>query len=218
MKLGVPTLLCYDQLDGLLRSAEAGTVQPTGYIIIDNGGTYERARAERIVGHRPGVSLDLLQPGENLGVAKSWNRILSLAGDEPIVIANDDVVLGAETFEEMSSTAMRALFVSGDGWCLFAQQPECTRRVGLYDERFWPAYYEDTDYHVRLMRAGIEPVRPLSQPVQHAGWSTTRALGDPPWLAEGRARNREYFIRKWGADSAYAAVFRLPFDGRDDPT
>ena len=192
-------------------------MKPTGYIIIDNGGGYGRARAAQIVGQRVGVTLEFVAPAENWGVARSWNHILERAGDEPVVISNDDVLLGADTFAEMSAAVDRAPFVSGDGWCLFAQQPECTRRIGWYDENFWPAYYEDTDYHVRLQRAGIVPVRPLSHAVGHAGWSTTLALGDPEWLAQGRERNRAYFISKWGGDSAEAAAFGKPFDGCVSP-
>ncbi len=217
MILGVPTLCRYDLLDDLLKSASAGTVTPTGYLIVDNGGGYGRARAEHCIGPRMAGNLVIVDPGENWGVARSWDHILERSEDEPVVIANDDVVLGRSTFEEMSAAATRAFFVSGDGWCLFAQHPECTKRVGWYDEHFWPAYYEDTDYHVRLLRAGIMPVRPLSEPVQHGGWSTTRAVGDAPWLVEGRERNRRYLISKWGADSAAAATFEEPFDGHAPP-
>ena len=91
MKLGVATLWSYDQLDKLLRSAERGTEPPTGYVIVDNGGFYETSRAEAIVGRRRGVTVECVTPGSNLGVAASWNRILDLAGDGPIVISNDDM-------------------------------------------------------------------------------------------------------------------------------
>jgi len=212
MTLGVPTLCRYDLLDVMLRSAATGAVAPTRYIIVDNGGGYGRARAEQSIGMP--ACIELVEPGRNWGVARSWNHMLERAAQQPVVIANDDVVFGRDTFAEMASAAADALFVSGDGWCLFAQHPECTRRVGWYDEHFWPAYYEDTDYHMRLHLAGIVPVRPLSQPVQHTGWSTTRGLGNPPWLAEHLERNRQYFVRKWGADSVAAATFQEPFNGQ----
>ena len=211
--LGVPTIVSYDLLDRLLESAVYGSVTPTGYIIVDNGGSYGRARADAIVGRGQDVTVELVRPEGNLGVAASWNRILELAGEEPIVISNDDVVLGVRTFGEMSSALERALFVSGDGWALFGQRPQCTRLVGAYDENIWPAYYEDVDYDIRLRWAGITPVRPLSEPLRHDGWTTTRRLRDSPWLAEGRERNRRYVIAKWGADWVGGASYREPFDG-----
>lgn len=212
MKLGVPTLVSYERLDRLLESAVRGSVTPTGYVIVDNGGSYELARARAIVG--PDAAVTLVTPETNLGVAASWNRILDLAGDEPIVISNDDVVLGPSTFAEMSTALESALFVSGDGWALFGQRPQCTRLVGPYDENIWPAYYEDVDYDIRLARIGITVVRPLSEPFEHPQWTTTRRLGDAAWLAEGRERNRRYLIVKWGAESTKAATYREPFDGK----
>jgi tetratricopeptide (TPR) repeat protein len=216
MKLGVATLWSYELLDRLLESAERGSEPPTGYVIIDNGGFYGRSRAEAIVRRSREVTLELVTPGRNLGVAASWNRILDLAGDEPIVISNDDVVLGERTFAEMSAALEQSLFVSGDGWALFGQRPRCTRVVGPYDENIWPAYYEDVDYHIRLTHAGITPVRPLSAPLEHIEGGTTRRPGLERWRAQCE-RNREYIIAKWGVDSAHATPFREPFDG-DPPT
>lgn len=191
MKLGVPTLVSYELLDGLLESAERGTVKPSGYLIIDNGGFYERRRAEALVRGRTAVSLQVVTPSANLGVAASWNLILDLAGDEPIVIANDDLLLGAEMFGEMSRALERAPFVSGVGWALFGQTSECTRLVGPYDENFWPAYFEDVDYEIRLRRAGITIERPLSTHLHHVMGSTTRHLGHD-WISPHVERNRRY--------------------------
>lgn len=216
MKLGVPTLVSYELLDRLLESAERGTVRPSGYVIIDNGGLYSRARAEAIVAQTRAVSLEFVAPRVNLGVAASWNVILDLAGDEAVVIANDDVVLGPEMFGEMSRALERALFVSGVGWALFGQTPECTRLVGPYDENFWPAYFEDVDYEIRLRRAGVTPVYPLSTGMEHALGSTTQRLGHA-WISGHVERNRRYLVAKWGGDSAQTARYREPFDGRPPP-
>lgn len=92
-------------------------------------------------------------------------------------------------------------------------RPQCTRLVGPYDENIWPAYYEDVDYDIRLRRVGIAPVRPLSEPLEHEEWTTTRRLENAPWLADGRERNRRYVIAKWGADWVGGASYREPFDG-----
>lgn len=216
MKLGVATLWSYEQLDKLLESAERGSEPPTGYVIVDNGGFYETSRAKAIVGRRRGVTLECVTPGANLGVAASWNRILDLAGDEPIVLSNDDVVLAERTFAEMAAALQHAAFVSGLGWALFGQRPECTRLVGPYDENIWPAYYEDVDYHIRLTHAGITPVCPLSAPVGHIEGSTTRRLGLERWRSQCE-RNRRYVIRKWGVDSAQATPYSEPFDGEPPP-
>lgn len=214
--LGVPTLVSYDLLDRLLASAEHGAVRPSGYVIIDNGGFYGRPRADAILGPRRADSLQVVTPGANLGVAASWNLILDLAGAELVVIANDDIVLGIEMFGAIATVLESAPFVSGVGWALFGQTPECTRRVGPYDENFWPAYFEDVDYEIRLSRAGITPEHAFSTPLRHVMGSTAKRLGRA-WISPHVERNRRYLIAKWGGDSAQTAKYADPFDGRPPP-
>jgi GT2 family glycosyltransferase len=206
VKLGIPTLANYDGLDAMCLSAEQGKVKPSGYIVVDNGGTYDGAAKHHVWMEQAsarGASIELYTPGYNLGVAASWNWMLERAfgmGESALVIANDDVSFGEQTFAELVLGLDSLPFVSADGWACFGQTASCTTRVGWYDENFWPAYYEDNDYEMRLRRAGISPVRVVSQPLQHVGWATTRRLGDPAWLREGRERNRQYFQRKWSPD------------------
>lgn len=225
MKLGVPTLCRYDLLDELLKSAERGTVRPSGYIIIDNGNAYPRERLNDILGERASAA-ELVSPGTNIGVAASWNRILESTQDDlGVVISNDDIELGEKTFEELSAALETHPFVEGDGWALFGQTSGLTDAVGYYDENFWPAYYEDVDIEERLRRLGVAPFNPLSTPVKHHGWATTRSLGDAAWLAEGRARNHAYFLRKWGGESrahrwnGHPGIFQYeePFNGNPPP-
>jgi hypothetical protein len=209
MKLGIPTLCRYDLLARLLASAEKGSVKPTEYLLIDNGGSLQAS----------GISLPpntrVLHSGKNLGVAASWNRFLDDAGKEPIVISNDDVAFGEHTFRDMVDGTKINPFVEGDGWCLFAQTPECTEKVGFYDEHFMPAYYEDSDYDARLHLAAIHRLKPLTGPFIHEGWATTKYLNDASWLRDGRERSRQYFLRKWGADPAptFDHLYRSPWNG-----
>lgn len=191
MKLGIPTLCRYDLLHRLLVSAEAGSVKPSSYIIIDNGGMLSKESL-------PFANVELIKPGRNIGVAASWNWMLDLAVPDPIVISNDDVVFNEHTFRDMMTGTENHPFVEGDGWCLFAQTPECTKKIGYYDEHFWPAYYEDSDFDVRMQRANMPRHRALTQPLHHEGWATTRQLGDANWLRDGREQCRQYFLRKWG--------------------
>lgn len=213
MKLGVPTLCRYDLLDELLLSAERGSLRPEGYIIIDNGNAYPRARLNALLGGRASVA-ELMAPGCNLGVAASWNRMLDMTKNEAVVISNDDVVLGEHTFRDLVSASAHSPFV-GDGWFLFAQTPECTVRVGYYDENFWPGYYEDSDYQVRLHRAGITRLERAAAPYVHHQSATTEQLGED-WISAYREKNRLYFLEKWnglmlGQDPL--DLFEEPFRG-----
>jgi len=195
MILGVPSLWRYELLDRLIASALAGSRTPDEILVVDNGGKYE-AKDSRV---------RVIYSGENLGVAASWNRLLRAGA---WVISNDDVVFARRTFEELSG-ALEAgtLFVTGLGWALFGQRPEVAEKIGYYDERFFPAYYEDDDYEVRLIDAGIATRFPvLSEPVEHVGWASSRnrengELKDPAEHNEIYRKSRQIFESKWGGST-----------------
>jgi GT2 family glycosyltransferase len=219
VKLAVPTLVNYEGLVRLIDSAERGSVKPDGYLIIDNGGSLQPWLEERGFDRSDWLGrAEIRTYGENVGVPASWNLILEASAAEPVVISNDDVVLGGRTFEEIGRNAERHPFVGRD-WCLFAQSPACTDRVGFYDENFWPGYYEDSDYSVRLIRVGIEPVWNVTDQVHHAGcWTTAKLLGLQGWFSERAEASRRYFVEKWGgmpADSkATGMLYGVPFNGK----
>jgi Methyltransferase domain/Glycosyl transferase family 2 len=218
MKLGIPTLNQYASVNRLIESVERGSLVPESYIVIDNGGGYEpRAEWEMLRGR-----IEVVRPGQNIGVAASWNRLLDMAGAESIAISNDDVVFGPETFRTLFDAAKRFPFVGAvGGWALFAQSPECTKRVGYYDELFYPAYYEDCDYLLRMRRAGVEFHDIGWVGATHDGEATTKSATEEEraLIADGRERNYSYFVTKWGTDSPRwgnpdVKNFKDPFNGK----
>lgn len=230
MKLGIPTLCRYDLLLRLLESAAAGSLKPTGYIIVDNGGHLDVAAVSAIIGS---ASLEVITPHSssrglpaNAGVSASWNRILDSACNEPVVISNDDIVFREDTFQKLHDAVQKHPFVGAcGGWALFAQSPECTRKVGYYDENFWPAYYEDCDYLLRMLAAGV-PTVDLGHIATHVGEQSTAGAEKDPKLKEtialGRMHNRSYFVTKWGSDSPrwgnpHVNNYPEPFNGKPPP-
>jgi hypothetical protein len=43
------------------------------------------------------------------------------------------------------------------GWHMVAFSRKAVEVAGRFDENFWPGYYEDIDYSIRLQRGGIDP-------------------------------------------------------------
>ena len=222
MKLCIPTLCRYDLLVKLIQSVEQGSELPDEYIIVDNGRTLDIELVREIVESERYLPIHLVVPGINWGVARSWNYAINMADEKGtesggIVISNDDVLFNKETFAEMANTVKFHPFADGLQWALFAQNSECKRRVGLYDQKFYPAYYEDTDYLIRMARADIVPFNALSTPVNHVGWATTRGSKDAAWINYMREKNRQYFIQKWGYNGPHEhcvkASYLTPFNG-----
>jgi hypothetical protein len=220
--LGVPTLVCYDSLDRMLASAEAGSLKPSGYVIIDNGGGFDGGHPSHTwmdFATARGAPITVEKPGRNLGVAASWNRIIEVASGEPVVIVGDDVVLGDRTLMALD-TAVRAggVIVEAIGHTLFAITRECIERVGWFDENFYPAYCEDCDYSWRMKLAGVSAGGiGMSEQIAgtHEGSSTLRALEaaeQDAVVRKGEQENQAYYREKWGGAPG-AEVFKRPFDG-----
>jgi FkbM family methyltransferase len=190
--LGIPTLWRYELLDRLIESALTGSRAPDEILVVDNGGNYEPKDSR----------VRVIYCGSNLGVAASWNLLLRAGA---WIISNDDVVFTRRTFEELAGALESGTpFVNGLGWALFGQRPEIVEKIGFYDERFFPAYYEDNDYEIRLIDAGIATNFPvLSEPVDHVGWASSRrredgALLDPAAHHAIFQKSCQAFIDKWG--------------------
>ena len=81
----------------------------------------------------------------------------------------------------------------------FMIRKECFERVGPFNESYWPAYAEDSEYHVRMHRAGIRAVC-IDLPFLHHGSGTIKHA-DPAErrrIEKGAQANRERFRREYG--------------------
>lgn len=189
--LGVPTLNRYDLLPRMLRSVADNGARVTQLIVVDNGGSMPRAAVEPLR-----TSRHIVVPGENLGVARSWNLIIKLQqllhpGTE-LVIASDDVVLERDAIERMRRE--RAPVVLGAGFALFLWRLPHDGDF-VFDEGFWPAYCEDIDMMIRLKRAG-QRVTQLSGVL--ASHTVSATLERKPGLRHQCAFSTKHFVRKWG--------------------
>ncbi|MBS1984380.1 MAG: glycosyltransferase [Bdellovibrionales bacterium] len=71
--------------------------------------------------------------------------------------------------------------------------PEVFTRVGLFDERYFVSY-EDTDYYVRAMQAGIPSVVTGASVLWHREKTTRGDMG-----SQHEINARAKFIEKWGS-------------------
>lgn len=171
---------------------------------------------------------------ENRGLSKSWNDGIVAcrsAGCDFILIINDDVMFKEGAFDAwleflIAHPGHGVGFVHGDepqeggGFITRSQDFACfslgeaaIQNVGAFDEAFVPAYFEDFDYMARILETGVGIVceeRPLV--IHERSQSVRESEKLRAELPVFFARNREYFIRKWGAESPSARVFKNPFN------
>jgi GT2 family glycosyltransferase len=136
----------------------------------------------------------------NLGVAASWNLGIKVGYRHDWTMhVSDDVRFppGAlERFVELSAPDRIVLSATWPYWCAFTIGAEVVADVGLFDENYYPAYYEDTDYLERLDAAKITPT--AGPEVEHKN-SSTLATPDRDYARKNRysfEANLRYFESK----------------------
>lgn len=85
-------------------------------------------------------------------------------------------------------------------------------KVGMFDEAFFPAYFEDNDFHYRIKLAGGMGVATTTAVFYHFGSRTqNEATGKPIVPGSKFEENRAYFVKKWGGVPT-AETFLKPFN------
>jgi GT2 family glycosyltransferase len=179
----VPVLNRYDLLVKMVGSID---VEVDHLLVIDNGGqagepvTYQTQYVNRV---------SVVSLPSNLGVAGSWNLGIKLLPHAPVWhFTSNDVVYTPGGLANLAKAKPDELTIALEfpHWHTFAVGEEVVRQVGLFDERLYPAYFEDNDYRHRCDLAGVKiAARPIY--ARHANSST---LKDSQRFQE---RNRQTF-------------------------
>ncbi len=103
-----------------------------------------------------GKGAKILYHPENLGVAKSWNIGLKGLCDWTFFVSiNATFPNGfSEVLAELNK-ANEWVMLTDLSWHCNAVSKKTVEKIGYFDENFYPAYFEDTDYYHRMCLAGI---------------------------------------------------------------
>jgi GT2 family glycosyltransferase len=163
---------------------------------------------------------------DNKGVARSWNlgllRSIEL-GIGNVLVTNDDVIYEPDAIRKMmdSLASEGRMFTSalntrdytlspGEGYddeaefAGFMVHPrQFVKKVGWFDEHFFPGYFEDNDMHYRMKLAGMSETRRTDAGMYHKGSVTQFWNGDDEGRVVSHAefdRNKMYYKTKWGGE------------------
>ncbi len=195
-EVGITVFRQYDILEKCLDAIETSTMLPERVIVVDNGREYKNRRKRTTE-----FELLVVTPDLNKGVAASWNLLLKLIHPKTAIILNDDCIVSPETFRLLMNPEPPAL-VKGIDFSCFRQDQRITEIVGQYDERYWPAYYEDSDFVRRMQLAGISPVE-LPLVIKSHGNHGERpyqnmTTGEYAGFLACVEQNKQLYISKWG--------------------
>lgn len=178
-------------------------------------------------------------------LARAWNKGIKRAlerGARYVLLTNLDLVLHSRCIDELITFAEsrpEALLWSASPWGdvktleeaplsdTISENPHCScflvdrrlfERIGEFDEKFVPAYHEDSDMLYRLKLAGIPALRTERALFFHLERGTIKGLVLSTPIEEVKKLdqmiedNLQRYIRKWGG-SPTQELFSSPFEG-----
>jgi GT2 family glycosyltransferase len=217
------TLVFLNRLDLALRSLES-LPELDRILIIGNG--CDPKEFETLLEKSKGKSRETLDIyfKKNTGVSHAWNTALNIP-------AEFWIFMGADVRPHKGSVELlirktrenpRAAMLTPAGFNLFTLTKNSKNIVGLFDENYFPAYWEDSDYYTRICRSGLESIEIIEATYDHGddgingSTSITNNNIFKGWFEDFEYKNNKYFRRKWGIlareEEVHNHGFQFPFN------
>lgn len=161
-------------------------------------------------------SVHIYTQKSNIGVAASWNKLCKeiFKTKDWALLVNDDVYLGYENQRVNMCIEMSEVGIvqSEKSWSVLLINKDLYEYIGEFDEGFFPAYYEDSDYLYRLRLNGIrqEVMHYLNPNVFRISQTYEKA---PDLVNLAMSSNKERYIEKWGG-LPYMEIYTEPFNNQ----
>jgi GT2 family glycosyltransferase len=171
--LGFATYSQFDKANRLLASID----YPVEHlVIVDNSGTqtWEPKQPEQV------KNLWLLRVPFGLGLVGAWNLVIKSTPYAPYwVLVNDDAWFESGALEiiatETDPDALNFVDIIPQWSCVVFGEGAIAK-AGVYDERFYPLYFDDNDLHRRMEHAGVK-IHQIRAGVNHQNSSSLQNKG-----------------------------------------
>lgn len=165
------------------------------------------------------------EKGINHGCAGSWNLAPILFPDDNAwLIINDDHVLQPGSLKticresDLHADDSDIIYVNEhQAFDIFVWTRNGVNFFGLFDENFYPIYYEDWEMRLRF-KIGDAITYSISPgvPIKH-GKPYPHNLNYMEMMKKCDPFNRDYFMRKWGVIGDEEIVYESPFNDPELP-
>lgn len=92
------------------------------------------------------------------------------------------------------------------------QEKDFEEYPGLFDEKYYPAYFEDNDFHRRIKLAGMRAVKTNTALYYHYGSRTIKENKEVGHISDTYyLTNKQRYIDKWGGKPGLEK-FKIPFN------
>lgn len=149
---------------------------------------------------------------DNMGVSRSWNIGLRANADWTFLVSI--ACCFPNGFSEVLAQMWQAneyCFLTTMAWHCNAISRKCVDLVGEFDENFYPAYYEDTDYYRRMNLAGV-PYNGYTPIPAYAITIANSVSAEVNNLNVNYQAQADYYKEKWGGYPG-GEKWDIPFDG-----
>lgn len=150
--VGILTYIKYDYLDELLEDISKQTIWPKEIIISDNGGNYALKK-------KYNIPITIIRNAYNYGTMKGGNQIIKLSNQSNILFMTDDqYFINESSLEKIydtfvyENTINKKHLIICSNWASFFASSEWIKELGLFDEKLWPCYYDDSDICERIQK------------------------------------------------------------------
>jgi len=215
------TLNCVNYTERTLGTFK--TDLPHNFVIVDNAST---DRTLILLDNLAKFSNQIhIRNKQRVSLSRAWNQGLEVSLQDPefkyAYVINNDIDFEPYAMDRLVSFVEahpeyvilsglntrdfnKQVGKVGDGCCDFGAfliTKLCIDKIGLFDENFVGAYFEDNDYHERVKRAGLKSCVVCDVGFYHHGSKTLKeglTKADKQTLSQNYERNKAYFKQKWG--------------------
>lgn len=192
---GFAVLNQFDKADRLLASID----YPVDHlVIVDNSGraSWNPVKPDWV------ANLWVLRVPYGLGLVGAWNLIIKSTPYAPYwLLINDDAWFEPGALKQIADNVdpLTLNFIgTNPEWSGVAIGEKVVETVGLYDERFYPLYFDDNDYDRRIVHAGFR-INRIGAVVHHENSSTLNS-GFHQKNAVSFSNNQQLFMSKIAND------------------
>lgn len=197
--LAIPVLNRYDLLDDNLDTID----YPVKEILIINNGK------ENYIPKRQDLNVRVLNLPSNLGMSGSWNLTIKLYPHEKYwMFSSADTHWIEGSLEKLhNESGPDKLILTTEAWSAFTLGENVVKEVGLFDEYFYPIYFEDNDYYERVIRSSLKDSYVHGTIQVNAPHGASQTIHSDEKLRDRNnetfVKNREYFTEKQESNFSY---------------
>jgi len=161
-------------------------------------------------------------PHKNTGVAAGWNWIVKSNEKPWYMIVGNDIQFTPGDMEKLAIAAHNeheqvAMLFGNWGHSAFIITKLAIEKVGYFDENFYPAYLEDSDYSRRMFLAGVSAHDVQDCHMIHGeapSWGSSTIYSNPIYRTMNgitHGNGFKYYLKKWGSINGQE-LYNFPYN------